>query len=79
MTRLRKPGRELAVFLRGWVNYFRLTHVKNTFEELDKWIRRKLRLILGASHMNAAVPAKWLQQQELKSLLTEHQRLTNIA
>jgi RNA-directed DNA polymerase len=90
---------ELTTFLRGWVNYFRLSRVKVAFEELDQWIRRKLRLILwrqwktprtrarkmiergiekarakisacnsrgpwwnaGASHMHAAVPAKWLE------------------
>jgi len=34
---------ELAPLLRGWVNYFRLAEVKNTFEDLDGWIRRKLR------------------------------------
>ncbi|MDQ3003668.1 MAG: group II intron reverse transcriptase/maturase [Fibrobacterota bacterium] len=36
----------LTPLLRGWVNYFRLAEVKNTFEELDGWIRRKLRAIL---------------------------------
>jgi RNA-directed DNA polymerase len=114
---LPQVARELTLFLRGWVNYFRLSQVKNAFEELDQWIRRKLRLILwrqwktpktrarkmikrgveearacisayngrgpwwnaGASHMHAAVPAKWLQQQGLMSLLAEHQRLTSLA
>jgi len=108
---------ELTPFLRGWVNYFRLSQVKVSFEELDQWIRRKLRCILwrqwkrprtrakkliergieraraytsanngrgpwwnaGASHMNAAVPAKWFQKQGLLSLLNEHQRLTMLS
>jgi len=30
----------------GWVNYFRLAQVKGIFEELDQWLRRKLRCIL---------------------------------
>lgn len=30
----------------GWVNYYKLSQVKNVFEELDQWIRRKLRCIL---------------------------------
>ena len=114
---LQKVATELTAFLRGWVNYFRLSQVKTAFEELDKWIRRKLRLILwrqwktpktrarkmiergiekarayasayngrgpwwnaGASHMNAAVTAKWLQLQGLTSLLAEHRRFTNLA
>lgn len=34
---------ELTPLLRGWMNYFRLAEVKGVFEELDSWIRRKLR------------------------------------
>lgn len=30
---------ELSTILRGWVQYFKLSQVKNTFEELDQWIR----------------------------------------
>jgi RNA-directed DNA polymerase len=38
--------RDLAPVLRGWVGYFRLTQVQCLFEELDQWIRRKLRALL---------------------------------
>jgi RNA-directed DNA polymerase len=37
---------ELTPVIRGWVAYFRLAGVKARFEELDAWIRRKLRRIL---------------------------------
>ncbi len=37
---------ELTPIIRGWVTYFRLAAVKARFEELDAWIRRKLRRIL---------------------------------
>jgi RNA-directed DNA polymerase len=37
---------ELNPILRGWVAYFRLTETKKALEELDGWIRRKLRCIL---------------------------------
>ncbi len=37
---------ELGPVLRGWVAYFRLVEVKASFEELDAWVRRKLRCIL---------------------------------
>ncbi|NOR10160.1 MAG: group II intron reverse transcriptase/maturase, partial [Desulfovibrionaceae bacterium] len=30
----------------GWINYFRLAETKGFAEELDQWIRRRLRLIL---------------------------------
>ena len=32
--------------LRGWVNYFKLSQVKGVFEQLDGWVRRKLRNII---------------------------------
>ena len=37
---------DLNPLLRGWMNYFRLSDVKGTFEELDGWIRRRLRCVL---------------------------------
>jgi len=37
---------ELNQVLRGWVAYFRLVEVRGSLEELDAWIRRKLRCIL---------------------------------
>jgi RNA-directed DNA polymerase len=38
--------RELEPIIRGWVNYFRLSEVRVSFELLDQWLRRKLRCIL---------------------------------
>lgn len=104
---------ELKPLLSGWMNYFRMATFKGAFEQLDEWLRRKLRCILwrqwkkprtrarklierglekvrayisafngrgpwwnaGASHMNIAVPVRWLKQQGLLSLLEEHRRL----
>jgi RNA-directed DNA polymerase len=43
---LKRQIEELTPLLRGWVNYFRLTEVKGVLEELDGWVRRKLRCIL---------------------------------
>jgi RNA-directed DNA polymerase len=43
---IRNLAEELTPVLRGWVNYFRLVEVKGIFEELDGWLRRKLRCIL---------------------------------
>jgi RNA-directed DNA polymerase len=36
---------DLNPVLRGWSSYFRLSETKTVFEELDQWIRRRLRLI----------------------------------
>jgi len=43
---LRRLLADLAPVLRGWVAYFRLSDVAGVFEDLDQWIRRKLRSIL---------------------------------
>jgi len=37
---------ELRPILLGWGSYYRKSEVRNTFEDLDQWIRRKLRVIL---------------------------------
>lgn len=37
---------ELNPLLKGWINYFQLAEVRLIFEELDGWIRRKLRCIV---------------------------------
>jgi hypothetical protein len=58
----RNPGRfiqeELTPLMRGWVNYFRLAEVKGVFEELDSWIRRKLRCILWRQWKRSRTRAK---------------------
>ena len=36
---------ELTPLLRGWLNYYRLCKMKNLTEDLDCWIRRRLRTI----------------------------------
>ena len=57
---LRKVMEELAPLLRGWVNYFRLSAVKIAFEEMDGWIRRKLRSILWRQWKKPRTRAKKL-------------------
>jgi RNA-directed DNA polymerase len=103
----------LRPMLIGWVSYYRKSQVRITFEQLDQWIRRKLRAILwrqwkrpwtraknlirrglparrawisatngrgpwwnaGASHMNQAVPTRYLSQLGLVSFVQESRRL----
>ena len=42
---LQQAIEQLNPVLRGWVAYFRLTEVKGVLEELDGWIRHKLRAL----------------------------------
>jgi RNA-directed DNA polymerase len=114
---LSKVIQQLGPVLIGWLEYFRLAEVAACFEDLDKWLRRKLRCILwrqwkrprtrakelvrrgldrerayasaynghgpwwnaGASHLNAAVPTRFLTQLGLPSLLQTHRRLQSLA
>jgi RNA-directed DNA polymerase len=56
---------ELTPVLRGWVNYFKLAEVKGIFEELDGWIRRKLRRILWRQWKKPKTRAKNLMKYGL--------------
>jgi RNA-directed DNA polymerase len=49
--------------LRGWINYFRLAEVKGTFEELDGWIRRRLRCIIWRQWKRSYTRAKGLMKR----------------
>jgi RNA-directed DNA polymerase len=56
---------ELTPLLRGWMNYFRLAEVKGIFEELDSWIRRKLRGLIWRRWKRPYTRAKSLMQRGL--------------
>jgi len=56
---------DLTLTLRGWVNYFRLSEVKGIFEELDGWIRRRLRWIIWRQWKRAYARAKGLMRRGL--------------
>lgn len=55
--------KELNPILRGWVAYFRLATVKASFEELDRWVHRKLRCILWRQWKCPRTRFKKLQQR----------------
>jgi len=57
---------DLSPLLRGWVNYFRLAEVKGVFEDLDKWLRRKLRCVLWRQWKRAYTRARKLMQRGLE-------------
>jgi RNA-directed DNA polymerase len=47
------------------VNYFKLAEVKNVFEELDMWLRRKLRNIIWRHWKRSSTRAKNLMRRGL--------------
>jgi RNA-directed DNA polymerase len=57
---------ELNPVLRGWGNYYGLSTVKGVFEELDQWIRRRLRLLLWRQWKRPRTRAKKLRKRGLE-------------
>ncbi len=52
---------ELNPLLRGWMSYYRLTQVNGVLDELDGWIRRKLRCLLWRQWKRPATRNRKLQ------------------
>jgi RNA-directed DNA polymerase len=52
---------DLNPLLRGWINYFRLTESKGVLEELDSWMRRRLRCLLWRQWKRPATRARKLR------------------
>jgi len=42
---LKAVGAELREYLSGWKNYFQLAETPNIFDDLDKWIRHRIRAV----------------------------------
>jgi group II intron reverse transcriptase/maturase len=59
---LKQTIERLNPVLRGWIAYFRLTEVKGLLEELDGWIRRKLRTVLWRQWKRVYARAKNLMR-----------------
>lgn len=57
---------DLVPVVRGWIGYFRLAEAKGIFEELDGWIRRRLRCVLWRQWKRGPTRAKRLMQRGLK-------------
>ncbi|WP_249824558.1 group II intron maturase-specific domain-containing protein [Escherichia coli] len=55
----------LTPVLRGWISYFRLTEVRGVLEELDGWIKRKLRCLLWRQWKRPGTRTKNLQRAGL--------------
>ena len=57
---------ELNPVLRGWAAYFKLTETKRALEEIDGWLRRKLRCILWRQWKRPYTRARNLMKAGLK-------------
>jgi RNA-directed DNA polymerase len=62
---LQRVIEEMKLVLVGWLNYFSLARVRNVFERLDEWIRRRLRVILWRQWKRPFARAKRLMSRGL--------------
>lgn len=62
---LQKTIAILNPLLRGWVAYFRLVEIKAVLEDLDGWIRRKLRTLLWRQWKRPNTRVRRLKQRGL--------------
>jgi RNA-directed DNA polymerase len=75
---LQRVVEEMKLVLVGWMNYFSLARVRNVFERLDEWIRRRLRVILWRQWKRPYTRAKRLtarglpEEQAWKSACNGH-------
>ena len=60
--------KELNQLLRGWIQYFRLAETKGIFEDLDKWLRHKLRCQIWRQWKRPFTRAKNLMKRGLEEL-----------
>ena len=64
---------ELRRYFQGWVGYFRLVPIKSFFDELDKWVRRRIRMCIWESWKNGRTRAAAL----MKLGVPEHEAFTH--
>ena len=65
---VRRVIADLAPLLTGWIEYFKLATVKHTFEQLDEWLRRKLRCILWRQWKKPRTRAKRLMERGIDQI-----------
>lgn len=56
---------ELNPVLRGWMSYFRLTEAQRVLQDLDGWVRRKLRCLLWRQWKHPTTRNRRLQERGL--------------
>jgi RNA-directed DNA polymerase len=62
---LKRTIERLNPMLRGWMAYFRLTEVKDVLEDLDGWIRRRLRALVWRQWKRVGTRARNLMKAGL--------------
>jgi RNA-directed DNA polymerase len=64
---------ELRRYFQGWVGYFRLVPIKSFFSDLDKWIRRRIRMCIWKQWKNGRTRVAAL----MKLGVAEHEAYTH--
>ena len=62
---LEQMTKELAIYLRGWKNYFGYSQTPSVLERLDHWIRRRLRSVIWKQWKRSRVRVAQLRQRNI--------------
>ena len=60
---------EITPILRGWITYFRYAETKRVFQELDQWIRHKMRVVIWRQWKRAKTRAQNLRRRGVSEFL----------
>jgi RNA-directed DNA polymerase len=60
---------EITPILRGWITYLRYAGTKRVFQELDQWIRHKLRVVIWRQWKRARTRAQRLMRRGVSEVL----------
>ena len=52
-----KRKRELSLFIKGWINYYKYADMQNLLKKIDEWYRRRLRMVIWKQWKK--VKTKW--------------------
>ncbi len=64
---------ELRRYFQGWVGYFRLVPIKSFYNDLDKWVRRRIRMCIWTSWKNGRTRVANLRKLGIR----EHEAYTH--
>ena len=68
---MRRVTKELGAYLRGWKEYFKLSHTPGVFSELDQWIHRRLRALQLKQWKRGRTAARALRAKGLPEWLVQ--------
>jgi RNA-directed DNA polymerase len=68
---------KLRLYVRGWMNYYGLSEPHSHWQDLARWVFRRLRLCYQASHFACYAPAGWIMWKRPRTRIGNLLKLTD--